>query len=148
MHGRPAILTQNGITLCIRVTKYTVCMMDIKEAFDEVWHNEFCTKLKSKVVCWKLFSWLQNYLHWGSIKVVISEQHLIHRQSAHQFPRIYSWTTSVSVFIDDLVDAPESKLYTLLIQADDFHVPIRSASESDSIAASLNRYIDRVKRGW
>ena len=50
MHGRPAILTQNGITLCIRVTKNTVCMMDIKEAFDEVWKNEFGTKLKSKVV--------------------------------------------------------------------------------------------------
>ncbi|CAJ1050811.1 hypothetical protein Bbelb_118400 [Xyrichtys novacula] len=46
--------------------------LDIKGAFNQVWHNGLCAKLSSKGVTGRLHVWLQNYLQGRSIKVVLS----------------------------------------------------------------------------
>jgi len=51
-----------------------VVALDIKGAFDQVWHNGLLNKLSAKGITGPLLSWLQNYLEGRSIQVVLSGQ--------------------------------------------------------------------------
>jgi len=119
--------------------------LDIKGAFDKVWHGGLCAKLKSKGVSGQLLAWLQSYLSERSIKVVLSGQasdpatiNASVPQGSILGPLLFS------VFIDDLVEVCENELYLF---ADDstLWARIRSASERDAVVASLNRDLDRMK---
>ncbi|KAI8484255.1 hypothetical protein Bbelb_380400 [Branchiostoma belcheri] len=126
---------------------YEVCLiaLDIKGAFDKVWHNGLCSKLRSKGVCGKLLTWIDSYLSDRSIKVVLSGQS--------------STTTSInacvpqgsilgpllfSVFIDDVGDGCESPTY---LYADDstLYCVFRTSDDRVSAVMSLNRDLERMR---
>ena len=85
--------------------------LDIKGAFDKVWHNGLLEKLQSKGVSGKCLSWLKSYLVGRSIAVVLSGQSsdpaLVNAsvpQGSIFGPLLFS------VFIDDLGDACQNEL--------------------------------------
>ena len=119
--------------------------LDIKGAFDKVWHNGLLAKLTSKGVCGKLSTWLRSYLSDRSLKVVLSGQasevssiNASVPQGSILGPLLFS------VYIDDLVDVCENELY---LYADDstLYAPIPSPQASEDVAASLNRDLTRMK---
>ena len=123
-----------------------VCIiaLDIKGAFDKVWHKGLLAKLGSKGVSGKLLSWLQNYLSDRSIKVVLSGQasetaaiNASVPQGSILGPLLFS------VFIDDLVDACENDLY-LFADDSNLSAPIKSG-DCNTVEASLNRDLQRMK---
>lgn len=121
-----------------------VIALDIKGAFDKVWHNGLCVKLRSKGISGKLLRWLQSYLHGRTIKVVISGQASDSSTINASVPQgSILGPLLFSIFIDDLVDACSNELY---LYADDstLFAPIR-AGESNTVAAGLNRDLDRMK---
>ena len=76
-------------THCIldRGNEVRLVALDIKGAFDKVWYNGLCSKLKGKGVRGKLLAWIENYLSDSSMKVVFSSQS--------------SATTSINVKLDN-----------------------------------------------
>ena len=118
--------------------------LDIKGAFDKVWHNGLLAKLVSKGVSGKLLLWLQNYLSDRSIKVVLSGQasgtadiNASVPQGSILGPLLFS------VFIDDLVETCENDLY---LYADDSTLSaIIRPGDRNAVEASLNRDLHRIK---
>ena len=119
--------------------------LDIKGAFDQVWHNGLCAKLLSKGVTGHLHIWLQNYLQGRSIKVVLSGQ------SSSPLPINASVPQGsilgpllFSVFIDDVVEQCNNNIY---LYADDSTIfaPVTS-SNGPEVAASLNEDLERIRK--
>ena len=117
-----------------------VIALDIKGAFDQVWHNGLTAKLCSKGIGGKLLTWLQRYLLGRSIKVTISGQasktsgiNASVPQGSILGPLLFS------VFIDDLVEtcdyADDSTLFA----------PITSSTECETVVASVNRDLEKMK---
>jgi hypothetical protein len=140
-----ATLSQKWSNALDRGEEVRLIALDIKGAFDKVWHNGLCAKLKSKGVTGKLLTWIQSYLSNRSMKVVISGQSsssaLINAsvpQGSILGPLLFS------VFIDDLTDECENELY---LYADDstLYAEIRSSADSISQTASLNRDLHHMK---
>ena len=118
---------------------------DIKGAFDNVWHNDPCFKLKEKGISGKLLAYIENYLSNGSIKVVLSGQS----------SNVFSINASVpqgsilgpllfSIVIDDLGNESENPLYFYAYDSTLFY-KIRSSDDGEAVSASLNRDLDRMK---
>ena len=70
----PTILSQQWSNALDKGHEVRVIALDIKGAFDKVWHNGLCSKLKTKGVSGKLITWIESYLSNRSIKVVLSGQ--------------------------------------------------------------------------
>ena len=139
------ILSQTWNTYLDKNGEVCVIALDIKGAFDKVWHNGLCAKLKSKGITGKLLTWLQSYLHGRSIKVVLSGQSSNSSSINASVPQgSILGPLLFSIFIDDLVDVCKNEMY---LYADDctLFAPIRSPSESNLVAASLNRDLERIK---
>ena len=115
-----------------------VIALDIKGAFDKVWHNGLRSKLLAKGVSGRLLIWLQNYLSGRSIKVVMSGQASNNASINASVPQgSILGPLLFSVFIDDLVDVCDNELY---LYADDstLFAPIKTTVNSKTVAASLN----------
>lgn len=138
-------LSQSWNTHLDKGNEVCVIALDIKGAFDKVWHNGLLAKLKSKGICGKLLTWLQSYLSDRSIQVVLSGQSSDASPINASVPQgSILGPLLFSVFINDLVDTCENELY---LYADDstLFAPIRSARERDTVAASLNRDLNKMK---
>ncbi|KAI8518904.1 hypothetical protein Bbelb_021610 [Branchiostoma belcheri] len=121
-----------------------VIALDIKGAFDKVWHNGLCSKLKSKGVSGMLLTWISSYLLNRSIKVVLSGQSstttLINAsvpQGSILGPLLFS------VYIDDLEDECENPLY---LYADDSNLfcVIKTGDDSRAATESLGRDLQNM----
>ena len=139
------ILSQNWNATLDKGEEVCVIVLDIKAAFDKVWYNGLHTKLKSKDISGTLLRWLQSYPSERSMTVVLSGQNYeassinaLVPQGSILGPLLFS------VFIDDLVDEFENELF---LNADDstLYAPIPSPKDSNRVAASLNRDLDRMK---
>ena len=94
-----------------------VIALDVKGAFDKVWHNGLCTQLKAKGVSGRLLSWLQNYLSERSINVVLAGQASSTASINASVPQgSILGPLLFSVFIDDLANTCENELF---LYADD-----------------------------
>ena len=124
-----------------------VCIvaLDIKGAFDKVWHNGLISKLTSKGVDGKALSWICNYLADRQISVVLAGQaseaipiNASVPQGSVLGPLLFS------IYIDDLVDVCENELY---LYADDSTLFARIPSNKDirSVEESLNRDLLNMK---
>ena len=119
--------------------------LDIKGAFDKVWHNGLHTKLKSKGVSGALLRWLQSYLSERSMTVVLSGQNSEASSINASMPQgSILGPLHFSVFIDDLVDECENEFF-LYADGSTLYAPIPSPKDSNRVAASLNRDLDRMK---
>ena len=121
--------------------------LDIKGAFDKVWHNGLRSKLISKGVCRKLLTWIRSYLTDRSIKVILSGQ------SSGTLPISASLLQGsilspllFSIFINDLSDECENQLY-LYAGDSTLFCEIKSTDDPKAITTSLNRDLER-KRVW
>ncbi|KAI8485838.1 hypothetical protein Bbelb_363900 [Branchiostoma belcheri] len=126
---------------------YEVCLiaLDIKGAFDKVWHNGLCSKLRSKGVCGKLLMWIESYLSDRSIKVVLSGQSSTTTSINASVPQgSILGPLLFSVFIDDVGDGCESPPY---LYADDstLYYVVRTNDDRASAAVSLNRDLERMR---
>ena len=139
------ILSQNWNNTLDKGEEVCVVVMDIKGAFDKVWHNGLQAKLKLKGVSGMLLRWLQSYLSERSMTVALSGQtskastiNASVPQGSILGPLLFS------IFIDDLVDECENDLF---LYADDstIYAPIPSPKDSNRVAASLNRDLERIK---
>lgn len=91
------VLSQTWNNIQDKGDEVCIVELDIKGAFDQVWHNGLCVKLMTKDITGQLYTWLQNYLQGRSIKVVLSGQSSlpcpiilvggfgsVHRQQTHK----------------------------------------------------------------
>ena len=119
--------------------------LDIKGAFDKVWHSGLCSKLIAKGVRGKLLTWIKSYLTDRSIKVVLSGQSSstssinasVPQGSIHD-PLLFS------VSMDDLTMECEKQLY---LYADDstLFCEIKSTEDPKATTASLNRDLEKMR---
>ena len=139
------ILTQNWSNSLDKGNEVRLIALDIKGAFDKVWHNGLCSKLMGKGVSGKLLTWIRSYLSDRSIRVVLSGQssstctiNASVPQGSILGPLLFS------VFIDDLVYECENDLY---LYADDSTLFCEIKTTDDPVAktASLNRDLERMK---
>ena len=138
-------LAQNWNATLDKGEEACVIALDIKGAFDKVRHNGLYTKLRSKGVSGMLLRWLQSYLSERSMTVVLSGQNSEASSINASVPQgSILGPLLFSVFIDDLVDECENELF---LYADDstLYAPIPSPKDSNRVAASLNRDLDRMK---
>jgi len=138
------ILSQKWNNSLDKIHEVCIIALDIKGAFDKVWHNGLLAKLVSKGVSGKLLLWLQNYLSGRSIKVVQSGQASGTAEINASVPQgSILGPLLFSVFIDDLVDTCENDLY---LYADDstLYATIRPGDRK-AVEASLNRDLQRIK---
>ncbi|KAJ8356350.1 hypothetical protein SKAU_G00191440 [Synaphobranchus kaupii] len=139
------ILSQKWNNTLDQSDEVCVIALDIKGAFDKVWHNGLCSKLRAKGISVRLLSWLQNYLSDRSINVVLSGQ-------ASDITPINASVPTVSVLglllflvcIDDLVDVCQNVLF-LYADNSTLFAPIRTSDDIDAVAASLNRDLSSMK---
>ena len=109
--------------------------LDIKGAFDTVWHNGLCAKLMTKGVSGEQLTWIRGYPSDRSIKVVLSSQSSSTCYINASFPqRSILGPLLFSVFIDDL-SADDSDLFCEIETSDD---PVAKT-------ASLSRDLSRMK---
>ena len=103
------ILSQNWNATLDKGEEVCVIALDIKGAFDKVWHNMLHTNLKSKGVSGTLLRWLLSYLSERSITVVLSGQNSEASSINPSVPqRSILGPLLFSVFIDGLVDECEN----------------------------------------
>ena len=122
-----------------------VVALDIKGAFDKVWHNGLCTQLKAKGVSGRLLSWLQNYLSERSIIVVLAGQASSTASINASVPQgSILGPLLFSVFIDNLANTCENDLFLYAVDLMLFS-PIRTSDDTTSVAASLNRDLGKIK---
>ena len=139
------ILSQQWSSALDKGKEVFAVTLDIKGAFDRVWHNGLYSKLKSKGICGQLLKWIQNYLSGRSLQVVLSGQ----------TSRTFYFNASVaqgsilgpllfSIFIDDLENECENEL---LLYADDSTLFCIVDSEAKRINAAecLNRDLTKIK---
>jgi len=140
------ILTQKWSNSLDKGNEVRAIALDIKGAFDKVWHNGLCVKLVAKGISGKLLTWIRSYLSDRSIKVVLSGQ------SSNTCPINASVPQGsilgpllFSVFIDDLVDECENDLFLF---ADDstLYCEIKATDDPATKTASLNSDLDRMKK--
>ena len=94
-----------------------IVALDIKGAFDQVWHNGLCAKLSSKGITGRLHVWLQNYLQGRSIKVVLSGQSSVPHSINASVPQgSILGPLLFSIFIDDVVEQCKNSIF---LYADD-----------------------------
>ncbi|KAI8502616.1 hypothetical protein Bbelb_193180 [Branchiostoma belcheri] len=138
------ILSQQWSSALDKGWEVRVIALDIKGAFDKVWHNGLCSKLKSKGVSGMLLTWISSYLLNRSIRVVLSGQSstttLINAsvpQGSILGPLLFS------AYIDDLEDECENPLY---LYADDSNLfcVIKTGDESRAATESLNRDLQNM----
>ena len=140
------VLSQQWSNTLDRGNEVRLIALDIKGAFDKVWHNGLCSKLKGKGVGGKLLTWIESYLSDRSIKVVLSGQSSTTTSINASVPQgSILGPLLFSVFIDDLGDLCENTLY---LYADDstLFCEIRSTGEAEEASASLNRDLENMKR--
>ena len=122
-------------------------VLDIKGAFDKVWHNGLYSKLNSKGVCGQLLTWIRSYLTDRSIKVVLSGQSSGTLPISASLPQGSILAPLLfSIFINDLSDECENQLY---LYAGDLTLfcEIKSTADPKAITTSLKRDLER-KRVW
>ena len=139
------ILSQQWSNALDKGYEVRLIALDIKGAFDKVWHNGLCSKLKSKGVSGKLLTWIASYLSNRSIKVVLSGQSSTTISINASVPQgSILGPLLFSVFIDDLGDECENTLY---LYADDstLFCEIRTGNDSKAATASLNRDLERMR---
>ena len=139
------ILSQHWSNALDRGSEVCLITMDIKGAFDKVWHKGLCSKLKGKGVKGDLLTWIEAYLDNRSLKVVLSGQSSTAMSINASVPQgSVLGPLMFSVFIDDLEDCCENPLY---LYADDstLFCEIKSPSQADAVCASLNRDLENVK---
>ena len=79
--------------------------LDIKGAFDKVWHRGLSSKLKGKGISGKLLTWIESYLSNRTIKVVLSGQSSCTTSINASVPQgSVLGPLLFSVYIDDLGD--------------------------------------------
>lgn len=79
--------------------------LDIKGAFNQVWHNGLCAKLASKGITGQLQLWLQDCLQGRSIKLVLSGQSSSPQPINASVPQgSILGPVLFSIFIDDVVE--------------------------------------------
>ena len=119
--------------------------LDIKGAFDRVWHNGLCAKLQAKGICGKLLKWIKCYLTGRSLEVILNGQssntfyfNASVPQGSILGPLLFS------IFIDDIVSECENELF---LYADDstLYCKVDSLSKRADSAASINRDLDKLK---
>ena len=122
-----------------------VVALDIKGAFDQVWHNGLCAKLSSKGITGRLHVWLQNYLQGRSINVVLSGQSSLPRPINASVPQgSILGPLLFSIFIDDVVEQCKNNIF---LYADDSTIfaPVTS-SNGPEVAASLNKDLENIRK--
>ena len=139
------ILSQKWNNSLDQSDEVCVIALDIKGAFDKVWHNGLCSKLRAKGVSGVLLTWIHNYLSDRSINVVLSGQSSDTASINASVPQgSILGPLLFSVFIDDLVDVCENELF---LYADDstLFAPIKKSDDINTAAASLNRDLNNMK---
>ena len=139
------ILSQHWSNALDRGSEVCVIAMDIKGAFDKVWHKGLLSKLSGKGVKGKLLTWFEGYLNDRSIKVVLSGQSSTTASINASVPQgSVLGPLLFSVFIDDLEDCCDNPLFLF---ADDSTLfsEIKSPSQVDAVCGSLNRDLENVK---
>jgi len=139
------ILTQEWSNSLDRGNEVRLIALDIKGAFDKVWHNGLCSKLMAKGVSGKLLTWIRSYLTDRSIKVVLSGQSSSTSSINASVPQgSILGPLLFSVFIDDLGDECENQLY---LYADDstLFCEITSTDDPVAVTASLNRDLEKMR---
>ena len=114
-HSTPNILTifnQQWSNTLDRGYEMRLIALDIKGAFDKVWHNGFFSKLMAKGVRLMVNFLLGLGVTWQTdpLKLSYLTNHQALPPSMHQFPRS-QWDHSCYVFIDHLCDECENSLY-------------------------------------
>ena len=139
------ILSQQWSNTMDRGDEVRLIALDIKGAFDKVWHNGLCSKLIGKGVSGKLLAWTKNYLSDRSIKVVLSGQSSTINPINSSVPQgSILGPLLFSVFIDDLPDHCENPIFLF---ADDstLFCEISSNAEAETVGDSLNKDLASMK---
>ena len=139
------ILSQHWSSALDEGSEVFVAALDIKGAFDCVWHHGLCSKLEACGISGQLLKWIHSYLSNRSLNVVLNGQ----------CSRTFYFNASVpqgsilgpllfSVFIDDLANECENELF---LYADDSNLFARvdSPKRSHEVVESLNRDLVRIK---
>ena len=119
--------------------------LDIKGAFDRVWHNGLSAKLQAKGISGKLLKWIESYLTGRSLEVILNGQ----SSSTFYFNASVPQGSILgpllfSIFIDDIVSECENELF---LYADDstLYCKVDSISKRAESAASINRDLVKLK---
>ena len=139
------VLSQTWNNILDKGGEVCAVALDIKGAFDQVWHNGLCAKLSSKGVTGRLHVWIQNYLQGRSIKVVLSGQSSLQRPINASVPQgSILGPLLFSIFIDDVVKQCENNIF---LYADDSTIfaPITSSNGTE-VTASLNKDLENIRK--
>ena len=91
--------------------------MDIKAAFDRVWHNGLVAKLQARGVCGRFLQWIASYLSDRRIQVVVGRQSSAEKPINASVPQgSILGPTLFLMYIDDLGDDLSN---AILLYADD-----------------------------
>lgn len=122
-----------------------IVALDIKGAFDQVWHNGLLDKLSAKGITGPLHSWLQNYLEGRSIQVVLSGQSSSPQPINASVPQgSILGPLLFSIFIDDVVEQCDNSIF-LYADASTIYAPVTSLN-GPNVAASLNKDLENIRR--
>lgn len=118
--------------------------LDISKAFDRVWHPGLLAKLCALGFSGKLLKWLKDYLQDRSLRVLLNGRTSGRKTINAGVPQgSILGPLLFIVFIDDISDNLENPS---ILYADDATILsfIKSREDRVSVAASLNRDLDRI----
>ncbi len=120
-------------------------VLDIKGAFDKVWHTGLCSKLMANGVYGKLLTWIRSYLSDCSFRVVLSGQSF----STHS---INASVPQGSIFGSFLLSVLMTWLRVRkwsLLNVDDSTLFCEVTSNGDLVAGHTASFASiRIWRGW
>jgi len=129
------VLSQTWNNILDKGGEVYIVALDIKGAFDQVWHNGLLDKLSAKGITGPLHSWLQNYLEGRSTQVVLSGQSSSPKPINASVPQgSILGPLLFSIFIDDVVEQCNNSIF---LYADDYtiYAPV-TALNGPNVAAS------------
>ena len=139
------ILSQHWSSALDEGKEVFVAALDIKGAFDRVWHNGLCAKLEASGITGKLLMWIKSYLSGRSLNVILNGQssktfyiNASVPQGSILGPLLFS------VFINDLTEECENELFLYADDANLFSI-FENQNQSQMAADSMNNDLSKIK---
>jgi hypothetical protein len=147
-HSAPDLLTylsHEWLTSLNDRKDVKVVALDIKAAFDRVWHNGLIAKLKARGVRGRFLQWIGSYLNNRRIQVVVGGQTSVEKSINASVPQgSILGPTLFLIYIDDLGDNLRN---AILLYADDSTLYCEVQKDAlDHTVTSMNADLEQINQ--